>query len=157
MLPTAQMRALRELEPPSTDEGFTSVERVPFARARAEDGRAGVFVAAGATTRPAIAPSLAEAEPTAPHLVFDWTPEADAGSLADALDRVAKLVTGPVEVAVCPHPGGPPRCWCRPPLPGLALAFARAHDVDLARSALIGCSRAHLTLATTLGARYISA
>ena len=156
MLPTSQMRALRELEPPSTDEGFTAIERVPFVRARAGDGQPGVLVAAGATTQPGFAQALAEAEPAAPHLVFDWTPEAGADSLADAADRVAKMVTGAIAVAVCPHPGGPPSCWCRPPLPGLPLAFAQGHDVDAARSTLFGCSRAHLTLAATLGARYVS-
>jgi D-glycero-D-manno-heptose 1,7-bisphosphate phosphatase len=62
-----------------------------------------------------------------------------------------------VESALCPHPAGPPSCWCRPPLPGLPLAFAREHDVDPARSILIGAGPAHRTLATTLGARYVAA
>ena len=65
------------------------------------------------------------------------------------------MVTGPVETALCPHPGGPPACWCRPPLPGLALAFARVHGIDLSRSILIGTGPAHRTLATTLGSRYV--
>ena len=51
MLPTSQMRALRELEPPSPDEGFTAVERVPFARVPVGGERPGVFVAAAGTTR----------------------------------------------------------------------------------------------------------
>ena len=33
LTPTSQMRALRELEEPSRDEGFADVEVVPFARA----------------------------------------------------------------------------------------------------------------------------
>ena len=33
--------------------------------------------------------------------------------------RLERLVTGPVDAAVCPHGGGPPVCCCRPPLPGL--------------------------------------
>src|SRR6185503_17725771 len=45
LAPTSQMRAFRELEPPSTDEGFAGVEHVPFVRARSS-GRTGVFVAA---------------------------------------------------------------------------------------------------------------
>ena len=49
MLPTSQMRALRELEPPSLDEGFTTVERVPFERSVTSGGRPGVFVGATAT------------------------------------------------------------------------------------------------------------
>ena len=56
---------------------------------------------------------------------------------------------------VCPHGGGPPVCWCRPPLPGLPLAFARAHAVDPARSILVGTSPAHRTLAAALGARLV--
>jgi aryl-alcohol dehydrogenase-like predicted oxidoreductase len=155
MLPTSQMRALRELEPPSIDEGFTVVETVPFVRISAGGGRPGVFVGGGATARHGITDALADVDPGAPHLLFDWTPNDDAGALRRAAAVVAHAVTGRVEVAVCPHAGGPPRCWCRPPLPGLPLAFSRANAVDPADSILIGCSPAHRTLATTLGARYI--
>jgi histidinol phosphatase-like enzyme len=56
---------------------------------------------------------------------------------------------------MCPHGGGPPKCWCRPPLPGLPLAFARQHRVDPSRSMLIGTGPAHRTLATALGAGYV--
>jgi aryl-alcohol dehydrogenase-like predicted oxidoreductase len=155
MLPTSQMRALRELEPPAMDEGFTAVETVPFVRVSPDGGRPGVFVGGAATTRRGITEALADADPGAPHLLFDWTPNHDAGVLRSGAAVVANAVSGRVEVAVCPHPGGPPRCWCRPPLPGLPLAFSRANGVDPARSILIGCSPAHRTLATTLGARYI--
>jgi len=62
-----------------------------------------------------------------------------------------------VQTALCQHPAGPPTCWCRPPLPGLPLAFAREHGVDPARSVVIGSGTAHKTLAVTLGARYVSA
>ncbi len=156
MLPTSQMRALRELEPPSTDEGFTAVERVPFAREPVSGGRPGVFVGAGAITREGIVQALADAEPAAPHLLFDWTPDGDVSSVEGEAARIANAVSGPVRVAVCPHSAGPPSCWCRPPLPGLPLEFARAHSIDPARSVLVGRSAAHRTLAATLGARYIA-
>jgi hypothetical protein len=155
MAPTAQMRALRELEPPSLDEGFSAVEKVPFARQALRGDRPGVFVGAAAATSQAIGSALAEAYPAAPHLLFDWAPGADAGALRDRAARVADAVTGPVQVAVCPHPAGPPICWCRPPLPGLPLAFAHAHAIDPGRSILVGSSPAHRTLAATLGARYV--
>jgi hypothetical protein len=142
------MRALRELEPPSPDEGFAGVERVAFARVPGT-GRAGVFVAAAALD----AADQPGTDPGAPHLVFDWRPD---GAPDDLAAPAARLAAGTVETAICPHGGGPPACWCRPPLPGLALAFARAHDVDPARSTLIGTSTAHRTLATTLGARYVA-
>ena len=54
-------------------------------------------------------------------------------------------------------PGRPPTCWCRPPLPGLVLEFARRRDVDPARSVLVGASPAHRTLATALDAKYVDA
>jgi aryl-alcohol dehydrogenase-like predicted oxidoreductase len=156
LLPTSQMRALRELEPPSTDEGFALVERRPFVRApSAGRARAGVFVAAHALVEPGSEQALREHVPEAPHLVYDWRPGADVAALADAVARVAAEVSGVVESVLCPHGGGPPTCWCRPPLPGLPLAFARAHGIDPARSVVIGSRPAHRTLANTLGARYV--
>ncbi len=125
MLPTSQMRALRELEPPSADEGFTAIERVPFIRTPASGAtNPAVFVGAAALRCHDISEILAGAEPAAPHLLFDWVPDGDVSALDDEAARLRDLVTGPVEVAVCPHAAGPPRCWCRPPLPGLPLAFA---------------------------------
>jgi aryl-alcohol dehydrogenase-like predicted oxidoreductase/predicted kinase len=152
--PTTQMRTLRELEPPSDDEGFASVEQIPFAREpSAERTRGGVLVAAAALRTPSWRETLDDR--TAPHLVFDWIPDGAVSALDELDEKLRAEVSGPVDAAVCPHGGGPPKCWCRPPLPGLPLAFARAHGLDPARSMLIGTSTAHRTLATTLGARYI--
>jgi aryl-alcohol dehydrogenase-like predicted oxidoreductase len=147
LAPTSQMRALRELEKPTPDEGFAAVERREFAREPAS-GRAGVFVVAAAWAQ-----ALEHGNPDAPHLVFDWSPDGDA--VDEARARLAAAVAGPVEAALCPHGGGPPTCWCRPPLPGLPLAFARAHGVDPACSLLVGTSPAHRTLAAALGARCV--
>jgi aryl-alcohol dehydrogenase-like predicted oxidoreductase/predicted kinase len=156
LAPTSQMRALRALEPPSSDEGWAEVEHVPFARTASSDpAGVGVFVAAGALSRPGWKEALAPAERDAPHLVFDWRPDGRLADLAPAVAAVAAEVPGPVEAAACPHAAGPPTCWCRPPLPGLPLAFARAHQLDPARSTVIGTGAAHRTLAATLGARYV--
>jgi aryl-alcohol dehydrogenase-like predicted oxidoreductase/predicted kinase len=155
LAPTSQMRAVRELEPPAPDEGFATVETMPWTPAAASKrATPGVFLAAAAIGRPGWERALEGGKPAAAHLVFDWRP----GGAPDALDGcVAELeavVSGTVQSAICPHAAGPPRCWCRPPLPGLVLAFARAHDLDPARSILIGAGPAHRTLATALGARY---
>jgi aryl-alcohol dehydrogenase-like predicted oxidoreductase len=141
LTPTSQMRAARELEPPDEDEGFEAIECLPFER-EPRDGVAGVFVAAAAVD--AVPPGHGDA----PHLVFDWGTE-------DIAPRAARVEASVVETARCPHGGGPPTCWCRPPLPGLPLAFARAHGVDPARSLVVGASAAHRTLAATLGATYV--
>jgi aryl-alcohol dehydrogenase-like predicted oxidoreductase len=154
LAPTSQMRALRELEPPAADEGWAGVEQVPFERTPSPRASAGVFVGAAALLEPGWEHAIAQADPSAPHLVYDWSPDGSADALAAAAALLSAKVSGPVETALCPHPAGPPTCWCRPPLPGLALAFARAHDVGTAGSLLVGCTPAHRTLATTLGARY---
>jgi aryl-alcohol dehydrogenase-like predicted oxidoreductase len=149
--PTQQMRAVRELEPPTDDEGFASVERVEFARSP-QAGAPGMFIAAAAV----LETPLEDLDRDAPVLVFDWRPDGLSAQLEKAAAAVAGVVRAPVEAASCAHPGGPPVCWCRPPLPGLQLAFARKHGVDPARSLVVGASPAHRTLANALGARYVA-
>ncbi len=157
MAPTSQMRALRELEPPSTDEGFAGVEVVPFTRANPSGTASrGVFVAAAALRHPGWETALEGGDSDAPHLVFDWKPDGTLDALHACVARLAAAVSGPVHSALCPHAAGPPICWCRPPLPGLPLAFARANDLDPSRSILVGAGPAHRTLAETLGAQYVS-
>jgi aryl-alcohol dehydrogenase-like predicted oxidoreductase/predicted kinase len=143
LLPTSQMRALRQLEPPTDDEGWDSSERAGFEREQ-NSGQAGVFVAAAAVTD-----DFERAD--APHLVFDWDPEGRSDRLEAALERLG----GRAEGALCPHSAGAPQCWCRPPLPGLPLAFARKHGIDPARSLVVGTGTAHRSLAAAFGARYV--
>ena len=157
LTPTRQMRALRELEPPSLDEGFSDVQVVEFERARSSAGGAGVIIAASALRSSDWKRALDATDPDAPHLLFDWHPDGDVRTLEPLIARLAAAISGPVESSVCPHPAGPPICWCRPPLPGLPLAFARSHELDPARCAVIGTSSAHRTLANALGARFVAA
>ncbi len=161
MLPTSQMRTVRELEPPTIDEGFVAVQRIQFERTPtaslsiAIEPQEAVLVAAAALNVQGWEHTVALAAPEAPHLLFEWRAGETAAVLDAGVDRLSGHVRGSVAAALCPHPGGPPVCWCRPPLPGLILAFARTHGIDPSRSTLIGASPAHRTLATTLGARYI--
>jgi len=156
LAPTSQMRALRELEPPSEDEGFAVVRRVPFQRGPGS-ARAGaaVFVARAVLDQPGWRDAVDRGGAGAV-LLFDWRPDGHADELASDAARLARAVGAPVETAVCPHGGGPPVCWCRPPLPGLPLAFARAHALDPGSSTVVGTSTAHRTLADSLGARYVA-
>jgi aryl-alcohol dehydrogenase-like predicted oxidoreductase len=156
LAPTSQMRALRELEPPSVDEGFSDVRWVPFAREPwAGRRRPGLFVARAALRAAGWERALAAVPPDVPALVFDWSPDGREHDLSGDGARLAAVVSGPVGTALCPHGGGAPACWCRPPLPGLLLAFAREHDVDPAASMLVGTSSTHRTLAGALGARFV--
>jgi hypothetical protein len=150
------MRALRELEPPSTDEGFASVERRLFVREASRSGPAGVLLAASALQADGWEAALPPGTGAEPHLVFDWRPGRSVEDLAETVALVSSTVEGPVEAALCPHGGGPPTCWCRPPLPGLPLAWSRSLGIDLTRSTLLGTSAAHRTLAATLGAASVT-
>ena len=153
LMPTSQMRALRELEPPSVDEGFAGVEVVRFERVNhAGRPRRAVIIAAPAL-RSREGWEHVPAGSDAPHLIFDWSPGGSADALAPLIARMAARVSGPLAAAVCPHPGGPPSCWCRPPLPGLPLAFAHKHQADPAL--LIGTTPTHRTLAATVGADFV--
>jgi hypothetical protein len=156
LVPTSQMRALRELEPPSFDEGLSSVEQVQFVRTPpSKPPQMGVFIAASAVRDPGGEQALERGHLDAPHLVFDWSPDGTVDDLAEVAAVVAAKVSGPVTAALCAHAAGPPTCWCRPPLPGLPLTFARAHGIDLSSSIVIGIGPAHRTLAIALGARYV--
>ncbi len=74
--------------------------------------------------------------------------------VAHAATVTAKLEAAATYVASCTHEGGPQRCWCRPPLPGLLALLARAHDIDLSKSTVSGTSAAHERMAASVGARY---
>ena len=139
--PLALLRTMRAIEPPGPDEGFASLETVPFVR-RPVVGRdrAAMFVMLEAVA------GCALSEPDT--YVIGWSPGADA-----AWVRAKEEELG-VSVRCCPHPGGPPRCWCRPPLPGLVLALAEEHGLDLARSTLVGTKAVHAALARAAGVAY---
>jgi len=59
-----------------------------------------------------------------------------------------------LHVVHCAHPAGPPLCWCRKPLPGLALALAHAHGLDLLRTLHVGKGPADRGFAARAGIRY---
>jgi aryl-alcohol dehydrogenase-like predicted oxidoreductase len=140
--PGAVQRLVRDLEVPNRDEGFASLEVVPFVR-RPRPGHAGVaeFLSLEVAER--------GVRPMGPlGLVFGWKPgiaEADIALMQQAFGTTVRF---------CPHAGGPPRCWCRPPLPGLLLEFALQHRVDLNRSVIVGTRPVHATLARVLGSSY---
>jgi predicted kinase len=157
-------RMQRQLEPPHLDEGFSSVETVRFVRApepASARKRGSVAVPLEVVLQagrhgPLDIPDRGEDDAV---LVFGWQPGADEAWQRRTAEAVLALLPhrerSPVELAVCPHGAGPPVCWCRPPLPGLWLAFARRHSVDAARSTLVATTPAHHTMARTLGLRVV--
>jgi aryl-alcohol dehydrogenase-like predicted oxidoreductase len=133
MPPTQHMRVCRQVELPRLDEGFAAIDVVPFARHADPSLSPGRVIALGA-----MAPG--DAVPT---LAIAWRP---AG---EPVDDIAGA-----DMGICSHPGGPPTCWCRPPLPGLVVAWARRRSVDLARLTVVGPAPTFRTLAAAFGASY---
>jgi aryl-alcohol dehydrogenase-like predicted oxidoreductase len=176
--PDAQFRYERQLEPPAEEEGFAAIDLQPFVRGDgAARGRAAVFefddvlcvsarggpvalepgdVAVPDGRRAVLARLAAEGWTL---LAIAWRPQIAAGDTDDArvrqcFERASVLLGVAIDIAHCPHPPGPPVCWCRKPLPGLMLALAFRHGIALERSLYVGRSPADRTLARRLGMTY---
>jgi aryl-alcohol dehydrogenase-like predicted oxidoreductase len=155
--PHAVFRMLRELEPPSPDEGFFEVERIPFVREHAETGEGGTVVALAALGddgADALVALLRDTAEHSPSLVYAWKPDASAAwldAIRASIEAAGTKAGRKVEFAICRHPGGRPICWCRPPLPAMVLSFAHRHRLDLRVCSLIGASTTDRAMARALG------
>lgn len=88
-----------------------------------------------------------------------WRPEISYGEMsretARAIDeKTVQLLGRGIEIYTCPHPAGPPICWCRKPLPSLGVVMIRAHDLDPAACVHFGKSSADQVWAERLGFKY---
>ena len=134
--PTSQMRALRELEEPDLDEGFATVERIPFAREPAAGRKgAGVLVAAAALDRPGWEVALDGCDPDAPHLLFDWRPGGAVDLLDEPAARLADRIRSGVEHRALSASGRAAGLLVPPAAPGprrrvRGAARRRPHAVD---------------------------
>lgn len=176
--PDAQFRYERQLEPPVEAEGFATIERRAFVRSDGDArGRAALFefddvlcaprgaamvalepddIAVPEGRRPVLARLAAEGWML---WAIAWRPQIAAGDTDDArvgacFERARSLLGVAIDIAYCPHPAGPPVCWCRKPLPGLVLELAYRHGVALERSLYVGRSPADRTLAQRLRMTY---
>lgn len=174
LLPDAQFRYERSLEPPTEEEGFKTIDERRFARAASENteralvldlddlatGEGPALSADAVSVEPRYAKALRRQHNEGWQLfVFAWRPQVARGEvpLADvdvcflALQRQLGV---PVATGCCPHDAGPPACWCRKPIPGRVIEFADRARVDLARSIVVGSSASDRTMAERLGARF---
>jgi aryl-alcohol dehydrogenase-like predicted oxidoreductase/histidinol phosphatase-like enzyme/predicted kinase len=179
-LPTVQFRYQRELEPPSEDEGFATIEVLPFARRTPADctNRAvvvwcdDVLLRSKAGHRTPAGPGDVEIDEAVAAalrrdrdegyliLGLSWQPEIADGTrtsadVAAVFARMNELVGFPIDVEHCPHPAGPPTCWCRKPLPGLGVLLIHRHRLDPAQSIFVGRSAADPGFARKLGFAFL--
>lgn len=178
--PTVQFRYLRELEPPSIAEGFARIDIVPFER-RFDPSfvdRAlliwcdGVLLRSRSGKRAPAHPDDVEALTDRAAILrrhrddgwrllgLSWQPDIAEGSQSEAgaravFARMNELLGLDVEVEFCPHAAGPPRCWCRKPLPGLGVLFVHRHTLDPARCVYVaGAGPQDRGFARRLGFQY---
>jgi len=163
--PRALFRFRRDHEPPRDDEGFAAIEHVAFARRAPGGGRPALIVELDGVVwrgRPRT-PEAIELQPgardalrawSADHVLAGTTWQPGLASVAAHGERLAALLELPIHVMHCAHPAGPPVCWCRKPLPGLAFALAHAHALDLTRSLHLGQGPADRGFAARAQLRY---
>jgi aryl-alcohol dehydrogenase-like predicted oxidoreductase/predicted kinase len=168
LLPDAQFRYERTLEAPILDEGFETVERVAFTRESAPgslqnapraiilDADDLLAVDADVARRRVARLSQLRSEGW---LLFAhaWRPaSARVAQSQDVETELAHLrdVLGDVDVAVCVHEAGPPVCWCRKPIPGPLVEFARRRRVSLPDSLIVGKPGADRTMAERVGTAF---
>jgi aryl-alcohol dehydrogenase-like predicted oxidoreductase len=176
LLPDAQFRYERVLEPPSLDEGLDSIEERPFLRhERMGGGMARSMILDFDNLlegeEPALRASDVLIDPERHDLlrrhaeegwllfIHAWRPQIARGEtnieeVAACFAELGKQLGVSIDTACCPHDAGPPICWCRKPIPGSVIDFAIRRGVALDRSVVIGSSAADRTMAERIGARF---
>jgi aryl-alcohol dehydrogenase-like predicted oxidoreductase/histidinol phosphatase-like enzyme len=174
--PMALFRAQRELEPPDPGEGFSNIEILPFDRGLgAEYTNEALIVWCDDVLVRSKSGARTPSDPDdviivdecadllrAHHargtrvLGLSWQPEIAAGSRTAAevsavFARVSELIGVSIEVEYCPHSAGPPRCWCRKPLPGLGVLLIHRHKLDPAHCSYLGGGAQDPAFARKLG------
>lgn len=158
LLPDAQFRYERTLEPPATDEGFEVVEQRLPARLDQGENRALIF---DLDEMPSL--DTVRRYQTEGWFVFvhGWRPQVARCEMTnDAVEQEFERLRhalGELDWAYCPHDAGPPVCWCRKPIPGQVIEFAIRRRVALHRSIVVSTSAAARTMAERLGARLSTA
>jgi hypothetical protein len=158
--PSVQFRHQRELEPPDPDEGFARIDVVPFERHRdAGMTNKAVIVWVDQSTA-ARGPALRRYHDAGWLLLgIAWCPEvADNTMTAEQVEagfvRLQDQLSVPIEVLYCPHAAGPPKCWCRKPLPGLGVVFIQRHRLDPSQCIYVGSGPQDPGFARRLGFQY---
>ena len=160
--PTVLFRYQRELEPPDTSEGFSRIDVMPFERQRdpRHDNRALIVWCDDAAALEPHAPALrAYREDGWKLCALSWQPSIAEGKRNHADVRAMfAIVLGraglSMDVDFCPHGGGPPRCWCRKPLPGLGVQLIQRHRLSPEKCLYIGAGSQDPGFARKLGFGY---
>ena len=177
--PTVQFRYQRDLEPPDSSEGFSRIDVARFERLidPAHVNRAVIvwcddvlFRSRSGARTPSSPDDMVVAEDLAPTLRryqdegwrvlgMSWQPEIADGtrSVADVtavFERLRERLGVAIDIEYCPHGAGPPRCWCRKPLPGLGVLLTHRFQLDPAQCIYVGAGSLDRGFARKLGFTY---
>jgi aryl-alcohol dehydrogenase-like predicted oxidoreductase/predicted kinase/histidinol phosphatase-like enzyme len=178
-LPGVQFRYARELEPPEMSEGFSRVDVVPFERRvdpsftsravivwcddvllRSRSGRRTPMDVDDVEVPLDRAAVLRQHQDAGWKVLgLSWQPEISEGvqtfdGARAVFARMNELLGLGVEVEFCPHPAGPPTCWCRKPLPGLGVLLMHRHRLDPRQCVYVGAGPQDPGFARRLGCEF---
>lgn len=182
--PAALFRYRKQLEKPTTTEGFASVKKEKFVR-RPEPSRKGkaLILDYDGTLRD-VPPGASQKYPLEPSGVVVLPGRAKKlkamkkegfillgvsnqsgvakGTLTEA-DAIAcfahtnNLLKAGIDFRYCPHQAAPPVCYCRKPQSGLGVALIREFDLDPAQCIFVGDQTTDKTFAKRIGFQYCDA
>ncbi|HEY7287751.1 MAG TPA: aldo/keto reductase [Vicinamibacterales bacterium] len=164
-LPAAQFTYRRELEAPDVSEGFSRVDVVPFVRRQDSDfvNKAVLVSCDTVDDLVRLAPRLREFRDAGYRLLgISWQPDIAAGKQTDeaikaTFARACERLGLALDIEYCPHAAGPPRCWCRKPLPGLGVLFVNRYRLDPAQCFHVGAGPHDIGFARRLGFTFCDA
>lgn len=180
--PFAQQVWLKNFEVPSPSEGFTQIERRPFARQAPPRTRRGLLLDVDGTLRVTRSgakyptdPADVELLPNRRAVLERYREEGYAlffisnqsgiasgrtnrQAVEACFDRTVELLGLAVtEVAYCPHQAFPIACFCRKPMPGMAVMLMERYELSLDDLIIVGDMKSDADLAAGLNARYVDA
>lgn len=158
--PSVLFRHQRELEPPEPVEGFSRIDVVPFDRrhdAAFTNKALIVWCDDSLADRGTVLRQYRDAGFLL--LGLAWCPQ-----IADNTMTAEQVATGfismqetlgvSIDILYCPHAAGPPKCWCRKPLPGLGVVLIQRHRLDPSQCIYVGSGAQDPGFAKRLGFQY---
>ncbi len=181
--PVAMQRWIESFEAPQIDEGFAAVDEIPFVR-RAQDAfvNKALLLDVDGTLRTTLSGEIyprhvddMQLLPGRKEVLQQWiekgyllffvsnqsgiaSEHVSEATVRDCFSRTVELLGLPVqEVAFCPHPAFPAGCFCRKPLPGLAVDLMLRHHLSPDEWVMVGDMASDEEFADAIGARYFDA
>jgi HAD superfamily hydrolase (TIGR01662 family) len=178
--PVAMQRWAAGFEPPVEAEGFSAVETIPFVRrTHASATGKGLLLDVDGTIRSTKSgekyprtPDDVQLLPNRREILQRWLDEGyqlffvsnQSGVASEKLTaddteacfaRTVELLGLPIKaISYCPHPAFPVGCFCRKPLPGLAVHLCRAHGLARDQLVMVGDMESDRKFAENIGATY---